>query len=137
MAVYDGRLLFYGNDIQLDINNLKKVNDTYGHKEGDRHIKAAADVISQSFGMIGDCYRTGGDEFIVVIEDLKDPSALKEAEEKFRKLIDEYNEKEKPRVKLEIPYGIEEFDLKDKDVEKALRLADGKMYSMKKQMKET
>ena len=123
--------------IQLDINNLKKVNDTYGHKEGDRHIKAAADVISQSFGMIGDCYRTGGDEFIVVIEDLKDPSALKEAEEKFRKLIDEYNEKEKPRVKLEIPYGIEEFDLKDKDVEKALRLADGKMYSMKKQMKET
>ena len=123
--------------IQLDINNLKKVNDTYGHKEGDRHIKAAADVISQSFGMIGDCYRTGGDEFIVVIEDLKDPSALQEAEEKFRKLINEYNEKEKPRVKLEIPYGIEEFDLKDKDVEKALRLADGKMYSMKKQMKET
>ena len=52
-------------------------------------------------------------------------------------LIDEYNEKEKPRVKLEIPYGIEEFDLKDKDVEKALRLADGKMYSMKKQMKKT
>ena len=123
--------------IQLDINNLKKVNDTYGHKEGDRHIKAAADVISQSFGMIGDCYRTGGDEFIVVIEDLKDPSALKEAEEKFARLIDEYNEKEKPRVKLEIPYGIEEFDLKDKDVEKALRLADGKMYSMKKQMKKT
>ena len=120
-----------------DIDKFKNVNDTYGHKEGDRHIKAAADVISQSFGMIGDCYRTGGDEFIVVIEDLKDPSALKEAEEKFRKLIDEYNEKEKPRVKLEIPYGIEEFDLKDKDVEKALRLADGKMYSMKKQMKET
>ncbi len=123
--------------IQLDINNLKKVNDTYGHKEGDRHIKAAADIINQSFGQIGDCYRTGGDEFIVVIENLKDPSVLEEAEKKFRRLIDEYNEKEKPRVKLEIPYGIEKFDLKDKDVEKALRLADGKMYIMKKQMKET
>lgn len=123
--------------IQLDINNLKKVNDTYGHKEGDRHIKAAADIINQSFGQIGDCYRTGGDEFIVVIENLKDPSVLEETEKKFRRLIDEYNEKEKPRVKLEIPYGIEEFDLKAKDVEKALRLADGKMYIMKKQMKET
>ncbi len=122
--------------IQLDINNLKKVNDTYGHKEGDRHIKAAADVISQSFGQIGDCYRTGGDEFIVVVESV-DYSAFEAAKEKFIKLIDEYNEKHKPRVKLEIPYGVEEYDLKSVDVEKALRLADGKMYVMKKQMKET
>lgn len=122
--------------IQLDINNLKKVNDTYGHKEGDKHIKAAADVINQSFGQIGDCYRTGGDEFIVVVENLKHQSDFETARDKFIKLIDEYNEKEKPRVKLEIPYGVEEYDLKSKDVEKALRLADGKMYDMKKQMKE-
>jgi len=50
--------------IQLDINFLKKVNDTYGHAEGDRHIIAAATIIEKSFGVYGDCFRTGGDEFL-------------------------------------------------------------------------
>ena len=121
--------------IQFDINNLKKVNDNYGHKEGDRHIKAAADIIAASFGNVGNCYRTGGDEFIVVVEDLKDKEDLELAKEKFNRLIEEYNREQKPRVKLEIAYGIQEFDLSSSDVEGALRLADGKMYSMKKQMK--
>lgn len=121
--------------IQFDINNLKKVNDNYGHKEGDRHIKAAADIIAGSFGNVGNCYRTGGDEFIVVVEDLKDKEDLDLAKEKFNRLIEEYNREQKPRVKLEIAYGIQEFDLSSSDVEGALRLADGKMYSMKKQMK--
>ena len=121
--------------IQFDINNLKKVNDNYGHKEGDKHIKAAADIIEASFGQIGNCYRTGGDEFIVVLENMKDKSSLESAKDKFSKLIEEYNETQKPRVKLEIAYGVEEFDLSSGDVEGALRLADGKMYIMKKQMK--
>ena len=121
--------------IQFDINNLKTVNDNYGHKEGDRHIKAAADIIENSFGQIGNCYRTGGDEFIVVAENLKDNSFFELAEDKFRKLIEDYNETEKPRVKLEIAYGVQEFDLSSENVESALRLADGKMYVMKKQMK--
>ena len=121
--------------IQFDINNLKRVNDNYGHKEGDKHIKAAADIIEASFGQIGNCYRTGGDEFIVVLENMKDKSSLESAKDKFTKLIEEYNETQKPRVKLEIAYGVEEFDLSSGDVEGALRLADGKMYIMKKQMK--
>ena len=121
--------------MQFDINNLKKVNDNYGHKEGDRHIKAAASIIEQSFGQIGNCYRTGGDEFIVVLEDISDRSSFESAKDKFSNLIDEYNRKEKPRVKLEIAYGMEEFDPKSGDVEGALKLADGKMYVMKKQMK--
>lgn len=121
--------------IQFDINNLKKVNDNYGHKEGDKHIKAAADIIESSFGQMGNCYRTGGDEFIVVMEDIRDRSELELAKDKFQRLIEDYNETQNPRVKLEIAYGIEEFDLGSEDVDRALRLADGKMYIMKKQMK--
>lgn len=121
--------------IQFDINNLKMVNDNYGHKEGDRHIKAAAEIINNSFGQIGNCYRTGGDEFIVVIEELKDRLQFEQIKVKFKNMIDEYNDSYKPRIKLEIAYGIEEFDLSSGDVEGALKLADGKMYSMKKKMK--
>ena len=111
------------------------VNDNYGHKEGDRHIKAAAEIIRNSFGQIGNSYRTGGDEFIVVVEDLKDRLQFEQTKVKFKNMIDEYNETYKPRIKLEIAYGIEEFDLSSGDVEGALKLADGKMYSMKKKMK--
>ena len=71
----------------------------------------------------------------MVIEELKDRLEFEQTKVKFQKMIDEYNEEYKPRIKLEIAYGIEEFDLSSGDVEGALKLADGKMYSMKKKMK--
>lgn len=50
----------------IDINGLKKVNDTLGHNAGDELICAAADCITNVFDKYGKCYRTGGDEFIVI-----------------------------------------------------------------------
>lgn len=50
----------------IDINGLKHVNDTYGHAAGDILIKSAAQIIQKTF--VGNpCYRTGGDEFAVVV----------------------------------------------------------------------
>lgn len=124
--------------IQLDVNNLKKVNDKYGHKAGDEHIKAAARIIETSFGEAGNCYRTGGDEFIVIIDGADNPNVFENARNKFTKLIDEYNDAHPQYdIKLEIAYGYEKMDMVAHDVEKALRLADDKMYLMKKQMKDT
>lgn len=54
--------------IAFDCNNLKGVNDQYGHSAGDTYIKAAAEAINRAFGSIGTCYRTGGDEFICLSE---------------------------------------------------------------------
>lgn len=53
--------------VAMDINGLKKVNDTYGHAAGDELIIAASDCIKRSFGQYGKVYRTGGDEFIVMM----------------------------------------------------------------------
>ena len=50
----------------MDINGLKKANDTYGHEGGDEIICAAATCINEVFKDYGKCYRTGGDEFIVL-----------------------------------------------------------------------
>ncbi|MBR1798040.1 MAG: diguanylate cyclase [Clostridiales bacterium] len=121
--------------IQFDINNLKKVNDTFGHKAGDRHIMAAAAFIKNCFGKLGSCYRTGGDEFIVVIDEPKDQAQLDEAFESFKRMIDEHNTRRNLVIKLEVPYGYERFDIGSTDIEGAIRIADGKMYTMKKQMK--
>ena len=50
----------------IDINSLKTVNDTFGHSAGDELICGASHCISSVFATYGTCYRTGGDEFIVI-----------------------------------------------------------------------
>lgn len=51
----------------IDINRLKFVNDNMGHMAGDKLIRDAADCISEAFGRYGKCFRTGGDEFIAIL----------------------------------------------------------------------
>lgn len=53
--------------IALDINGLKVVNDTLGHVAGDELIIGAATCMKQCFGAYGKIFRTGGDEFIIII----------------------------------------------------------------------
>jgi len=50
----------------VDLDNLKYVNDTFGHAEGDRFLVAAADAIRQ-LSPDGVCVRLGGDEFMVLV----------------------------------------------------------------------
>lgn len=54
--------------ILIDLNDLKKVNDTYGHSAGDQVLIDAARCIKKVLGNVGDVYRIGGDEFVVIIE---------------------------------------------------------------------
>ena len=59
--------------ISIDLNGLKRVNDTYGHVAGDELIRAAADCMKNSFNEYGKVYRIGGDEFAVIItEDINE-----------------------------------------------------------------
>lgn len=52
----------------MDLNGLKKVNDTLGHSAGDAMIKTAAGIIRDAFSKYGDIYRTGGDEFMAILK---------------------------------------------------------------------
>ena len=52
--------------IFIDVDGLKFINDTYGHKEGDATIIAISRIIELSSGQIDVCGRIGGDEFVVV-----------------------------------------------------------------------
>ena len=127
---HKGKCLF----IHLEVNFLKKVNDTYGHAEGDRHIIAAARIIKESFGQKGHCFRVGGDEFFVILDDKDFQTEYTQGLEKFHELIAEYNKEEHP-VPLSIAHGFAEYDCAAQNPEEAERLADSRMYENKKQMK--
>ena len=116
--------------IQFDINDLKLVNDLYGHTEGDRHIRAAAQIIRDSIRDLGDCYRVGGDEFIGTISGA-DVETANAAIKRMESLTEEYNAKENPPIKLDIAYGMAMLTAFDGDIEKAVRLADQRMYECK------
>lgn len=55
--------------IYLDFDDLKTVNDNYGHLEGDEVLKRGYEVIKETFGLYGECYRIGGDEFACLLID--------------------------------------------------------------------
>lgn len=55
--------------IYLDVNGLKEVNDRRGHAEGDRMLVRAADKMKVIFRK-EDCYRVGGDEFVIICTDI-------------------------------------------------------------------
>ena len=59
-----------------DLNNLKYVNDTYGHAYGDKLIKAAALSLSRFTPQKGSACRTGGDEFVVIIPNFTEEEAI-------------------------------------------------------------
>ena len=50
----------------LDINNLKRVNDSFGHQEGDFLLKQIAYAVKQDLDKIDTVIRYGGDEFIII-----------------------------------------------------------------------
>ena len=76
--------------VVFDINDLKKINDGFGHITGDRIIIGAANVISAVFGK-ENVYRIGGDEFIAIVKDA-DESVLKEKIAALDQEVTRYNE---------------------------------------------
>ena len=121
--------------VMFDLNNLKKCNDTWGHEEGDRYIMSGTEMIKQAFEDIGRCYRMGGDEFCVLLEDV----SLKDCEKRvqqMKKQMDTYNQEHPDAFPVKIACGYEIYDEKeDFDFGDTLRRADKKMYREKFIMK--
>lgn len=117
----------------FDVNDLKYVNDTYGHDQGDIMIKSAASIINKSFGEYGKCYRVGGDEFICVIVNEEIEEVYNKALDEFLKNVNVYNKKKDTKHTIQIAYG---FYHSDKEfVDDMWKKADELMYDKKKQMK--
>lgn len=56
--------------VMLDVDHFKRVNDTYGHLQGDAVLKAVAQAVLAAFRVNDFCARYGGEEFMVVLEEV-------------------------------------------------------------------
>lgn len=133
---YDKLLVDYeGNKedvtvISMDINRLKATNDTLGHSAGDELIQAAADYMKKAFSEYGEIFRTGGDEFVALLQ--LDDEAFKAVLEKFNKTVSEW--KGQLVQSMTISSGsAKRSDYPEKSMEDLIKIADEQMYSMKHQ----
>jgi diguanylate cyclase (GGDEF)-like protein/putative nucleotidyltransferase with HDIG domain len=60
----------------VDLDGLKAVNDTFGHQAGDAHIVRIAQALQTEVGTAGTVFRTGGDEFMILLPDLRNWHAI-------------------------------------------------------------
>ena len=115
-----------------DLDNLKKVNDTYGHKSGDYYIQKISEVFKEVFFENSFISRIGGDEFGIII--------LKESEKviknkciKIKKECKKITKNENLNIPLEISIGWSLNNINDqKEITQIFNKADIMMYKDKK-----
>lgn len=119
----------------IDLDGLKRINDNYGHNEGDAAIVNTAKILKLSFRQADILARFGGDEFAVLavntyIESIEE--ILKRLEEN----IYNFNANNKKPYKLSMSIGIAPFDIAEKaNLEDLLKEADRQLYEEKNRKK--
>lgn len=113
--------------VSMDLNSLKKINDTGGHKKGDEFIMYFSNLILKSKGAHTHFYRMGGDEFMLVCK--------KNTEENVVAFIEKIQEKMN-RKGYSFAYGVIKIEAKE-NIDDMLILLDKKMYRKKVDMKQT
>lgn len=113
-----------------DLDKLKFINDNYGHKMGDKYIKAAADLLNLSSRQEDVLARIGGDEFAMVLPD----TDFNTAEMIFKRIkanLAEYNQQNQLLTKLKISIGFAVKEVKNQDLDQIFKEADKMMYNNK------
>jgi len=116
--------------IMIDIDNLKKINDTYGHRAGDRVIKEVSRRIKACIRQIDTAARYGGDEFAVILPN----TALTEATIAAERMVDSVSGApvtwKKDQIPLSISVGLGQYD-SDCSPEEITSKSDQALYTAK------
>lgn len=120
--------------ISIDLNNLKKTNDSYGHDAGDTLLKAFAGLLKDYFEKYGFIGRMGGDEFLIVIDNAREFTYEKHLAE-FQQLLTEYNQTSTD-IQLAASFGYAAAsEWKSCTAHEVYCAADNRMYESKRLFK--
>lgn len=121
--------------INIDLNGLKSINDNSGHSQGDLLLQEFAAILQRSFSGVGNVFRMGGDEFLVIVH-----------KEQFR-LLDQAiaaMERQERKRSSQLPFTIDASygvayseECSPSRTDRVYALADQRMYEMKRQKKWT
>jgi len=123
----EGMYLMY-----TDLNDFKKINDAFGHAEGDRALKAYARLLKENYRESDIIGRIGGDEFVILpVGTSKD--GVDVITNRFKMVLSQFNDANEAPWKLSAAYGIAYFDPESpSSLDELLRRADAELYDQKK-----
>ena len=117
--------------VVLDLNDFKKINDTMGHVAGDQVLREVSAMLRKSIRASDTVARLGGDEFIIVATDMSE-SAVERFTEALRAAIERPIMVNEQAMVVGASFGFALYPRDAKDATKLLRLADQRMYGLKR-----
>ena len=114
------------------MNYFKQINDTYGHKAGDRALIEAAEIFRLNSGKDSYVFRYAGDEFIILVRtDVEND--VRHIERVIRSECEKANERGEEPFKLSVSMGHSKYDREKDDEDTFLKRIDDAMYADKEQ----
>lgn len=113
--------------IMGDANGLKLVNDTFGHRQGDKLLIDITEVLKNVSKNVGEVFRIGGDEFVILVPE----ASLKQCEELILEIEEKCNQYKNDLFNISISLGAAvKYDAK-KDIYEVIKEAEDKVYRNK------
>jgi diguanylate cyclase (GGDEF)-like protein len=119
-----------GSVAVIDIDNLKPINDTFGHTVGDKAIRAVARAMRSLVRADDMLFRWGGDEFLVLMFNLPKPEALRRMERLNQILEENCRRWTSVPITVTVSYGVAGFNGLN-DLALAIETADKAMYAQR------
>ncbi len=118
--------------IMMDIDNFKRINDTYGHLTGDTILKRLASVLQETVRKIDIPARYGGEEFVVILPETNKEEACNIAE-RIRKNVAQISVKvsETENLSPTISMGVAQYTTDGKEAKELINAADTALYYSK------
>ncbi len=115
----------------VDMNNLKVINDRYGHAVGDCAIRSTAKCLTQVYDQQGLVARIGGDEFGVVLTRAPDDVSARRLQNQFEECMNEQSCADEPTPSMSASFGVALWPEDGDTAAALLRTADQRMYANK------
>ena len=115
-----------------DLDGLKRINDSYGHPQGDEALRRVADILRETFRTSDLISRLGGDEFLVLAQNVS-PTGVEPITGRLQETIDRHNAR-MSSYQLSLSWGVVLYDPKRQtSIEEVIVEADRALYHNKRQ----
>ncbi len=121
--------------VVVDIDDFKQINDTYGHLFGDEVIAKVANTVRNVVGTKGMVGRFGGDEFLLVLENLEGESELRTILKSFAKQVAWLYTGTNQNLTVTLSMGVSQYPDNATEYDKMFKIADRALYIAKQKGK--
>jgi diguanylate cyclase (GGDEF)-like protein/PAS domain S-box-containing protein len=132
MLLHSGNLMAV---LMLDVDNFKAINDHYYHKTGDEFLKWLAWLLKSTSRGNDVVARVGGDEFVIVLDNLREPEDVSKFCTKLFRNMQQTMDKRYLELGVGISVGVSLFPGDAENTTELLELADISLYHVKKNHK--